>query len=91
MGLSKLHDFFYDLQNSSNTLDRFLHELEGLRRTVTEVTGNESSVHANSSLIASLMIHLEDCAKDVEKWLEVAQKKVLSQGTQGHGHTSRNF
>lgn len=82
-GLTKLYNFFEECRNASKKTNRFLNEINSLRQTVLQVEELISKISAGfepsgTSVLASLKIHLEDCAKDVTRWLEVAEKYIPS-------------
>jgi hypothetical protein len=77
-GLSSLHNFFKDCRDASKTIDQFLRAVASLERTIKDVESLINSVkhvsHASTeSNLASLAIHMEDCTKDIDRWLKEAQ------------------
>jgi len=84
-GITTLLNFYQDCRTASKTVDRFLRELEALRDTTEQVEsliaplGNNGSVDLIGSL-SSLQIQLEDCKRDVERWIVEAQKTRCSFG-----------
>lgn len=78
VGLSSLYDFFKDCRDASKTIDQFVRAVVSLERTIKDV---ESLVHSAKNVhqasidsnLASLAIHMEDCTKDINRWLKEAQ------------------
>jgi hypothetical protein len=91
-GLNNLYNLFQDCRNASKTAERFLDEATKLKETIEEVEKllgrirNVSSDPASSTL-ASLTIHLEDCRKDIARWLVVAQQHAIT----GHSTAKKAF
>jgi hypothetical protein len=78
IGLSSLYDFFKDCREASKTADQFLRALTSLEGTIKDVeTLIDSIKHVSGTLtesnLASLAIHVEDCKKDIDRWLKEAQ------------------
>lgn len=73
-GLSSLYNFFKDCREVSKIADQFLRAVTSLESTITEVESLITSIKGISDtltecVLASLPIHVDDCAKHVEKWL----------------------
>jgi hypothetical protein len=78
VGLSSLYKFFKDCRDASKTIDRFLNVVDSLVVTIEDVERLINSIEQASGAsteinLASLTIHLDDCKKDIERWLEEAQ------------------
>jgi hypothetical protein len=85
-GLSHLYNLFKDCREASKTAESFLNEVTKLKDTLEEVqklVDNLQHVCSGpaSSTLASLTIHLEDCGKDVVRWLIAAQKASISESS----------
>jgi hypothetical protein len=91
-GLNHLYNLFKDCRDASKTAERFLNKVIKLKGTLEEVNQlvdrirNVCSGPASSTL-ASLIIHLEDCGKDVARWLIAAQQNSIS----GHSTAKNAF
>jgi hypothetical protein len=85
-GLNKLYEFVSDCRNASRTVTRFRDELTTLRQTIEEVEALvlqikdpfEDSRHCTFN---SLTFHLENCANNLHKWFEAAQKSDVPDGS----------
>lgn len=78
IGLSSLYNFFKDCRDASNTADQFLRALTSLESTIKDVDRLIKSVPdvsqaSTETNLASLTIHVDDCKKDIERWLKEAQ------------------
>jgi Fungal N-terminal domain of STAND proteins len=77
-GLSSLFNFFKDCRDASKTADHFLRSLTSLESTIKDVESlvtlvkNIPDTSAECTL-ASLAIHVEDCTKDIDRFLKEAQ------------------
>jgi hypothetical protein len=72
-GLSSLYNFYKDLREASKTADQFLRAVTSLKKTIEEVEGliaciNGISDTSTEGVLASLAIHIEDCARDIARW-----------------------
>jgi UDP-N-acetylglucosamine enolpyruvyl transferase len=78
-GIVKLHAFFKDVSSASRTIDRFLQAINQLIKLISDVKNllervAESPIQIGSDFkIAALKIQLEDCSRDVYKWLKLAK------------------
>jgi hypothetical protein len=77
-GLSSLYNFFKDCREVSKTADHFLRAVTSLESSIKQVESLITSVKGISDtstegVLASLAIHVEDCAKDIGRWLREAQ------------------
>jgi hypothetical protein len=82
-GLNHLYNLFKDCRDASKTAERFLNEVIKLKETLEEVKKLVDRIRSvcsdpASSTLASLTIHLEDCGKDVARWLIAAQQNPIS-------------
>jgi hypothetical protein len=82
-GLNNLYNLFKDCRDASKTAERFLNEIIKLKETLEEVEKLVERIrHVCSdpaiSTLASLTIHLEDCGKDVARWLITARQHPTS-------------
>lgn len=78
-GIVKLRGFFQDCASASKTIDRFLRDLNSLIQTLEDVKEIVSKLEKTvavtfdtKTILSSLQIQLEDCAKDVYEWVKVA-------------------
>ena len=85
-GLNKLYEFVSDCRNASRTVTRFRDELTTLRQTIEEVEALvlqikdpfEDSRHCTFN---SLTFYLENCANNLHKRFEAAQKSDAPDGS----------
>ncbi|KAH8659379.1 hypothetical protein BGZ60DRAFT_415138 [Tricladium varicosporioides] len=85
-GLSKLSNFFEDCRNVSKTADRFLRDVSALGKALKDVEtflaqAQTLSGAFHSTDLASLNINVEDCSKDVQRWVKEAEGLVFSLGS----------
>ena len=87
-GLSSLYNFFQACREASKTADQFLRAVTSLASTIKEVESLIGSIKRielseTEGVLASLAIHVEDCAKDVERWVGEARacQMGLGEGT----------
>ena len=79
-GCVKLSGFFSDLSSASKTIDRFLHDINTLLRVLYDVEELASKIYSQTEpsfpdyYVRLLQTELEDCKKDVFKWLEIARQ-----------------
>ena len=78
-GVVKLHGFFKDVSSASRTVERFLLSINQLMKLMADV---ETTLQAISDCptysgedfkVAALAIQLEDCSKNVFRWLQLAR------------------
>jgi hypothetical protein len=74
----KLHGFFKDVSSASRTISRFLQDInkliklmEDVKTLLRSVAGIPAQPGAGFK-IAALEIQLEDCSRDVYRWLQLA-------------------
>jgi len=85
-----LYNFVKDLREASKTADQFLRAVTLLERTIKEVESLIASFKGISDtstegVLASLAIHIEDCAKDIAQWdLEARPCHSEGNGTKGN-------
>jgi len=78
-GVVKLQGFFKDVAGASRTVERFLHDINLLIKTIEDVRAllnTISNVLTSSGAdlkVAALEIQLQDCSKDVYGWLGLAR------------------
>ena len=78
-GIVKLRGFFNEYASASKSIDRFLRNLNSLLQTLEDVKEiavkleNVEGFNAKS-VLASLEIQLEDCARDVYDWVKVGSE-----------------
>ena len=75
-GIVKLRGFFNEYASASKSIDRFLRDLNSLIQTLEDVKEiavklDDVSGFDAKSMLASLEIQLEDCAKDVYHWVRI--------------------
>lgn len=90
IGLSSLYSFFIDCREASKTANQFLRALTSLEGTIKDVETLINSIkhisdNSTESNLASLTIHVEDCKKDIDRWLEEAQSCLP-----GHGPATKS-
>ena len=77
-GLSRLYSFFKDCREASKTADQFLRGVTSLESTIKQVESLITSIKGISDtstegVLASLAIYIEDCTKDIKRWLGEAK------------------
>jgi hypothetical protein len=78
-GIVKLHSFFKDVSSASRTIGRFLQGINQLIKLIEDVKTLlqdvvESPTQPGADFkIAALQIQLEDCSRDVYRWLKLAR------------------
>jgi hypothetical protein len=77
-GMTTLRDFYKDMVSSSKTVNQFLHEINAIIKTMSQVeelcTQPSNSDNENVRFAAAaLKISMEDCSKDVYIWLKEAR------------------
>lgn len=78
-GIVKLHCFFKDVSSASRTISRFLQGINHLIKLIEDVKTLLQSVAESATQlggdfkIAALEIQLEDCSRDVYRWLQLAR------------------
>ena len=78
-GIVKLHCFFKDVSSASRTIGRFLQGINQLIKLIEDVktlllSVAESPTQLGADFeIAALDIQLEDCSRDVYRWLKLAR------------------
>jgi len=85
-GILKLQNFFKDVSSASRTIERFLHDISLLIKTIEDVRSLlscASDALGTDLKIVALEIQLQDCSKDVYEWLRLAKDHHpgLSTGT----------
>ncbi|KAH6662274.1 hypothetical protein B0J14DRAFT_571142 [Halenospora varia] len=84
-GIVKLNSFFSDVSSPSRTIERFLQSLNQLIKLIEDVKSLLSSVAENGAdfKIAAIEIQLDDCSKEVYRWLRIAKEHhpAFSTGT----------
>lgn len=73
-GIIRLKDFLVDIKDASKTVGKFSHEIDLLLQQLQSVQALliEISDRQQRVDVSFLQIHLEDCTKEVESWLEMA-------------------
>ncbi|KAH8670114.1 hypothetical protein BGZ60DRAFT_514821 [Tricladium varicosporioides] len=75
-GIIKFTSFFSDISSASRTIERFLQSLNQLIKLIEDVKSLLSSVADDGAdfKIAAMEIQLDDCSKEVYRWLKVAKE-----------------
>ena len=73
-GIIALKDFYSDVASASTTIGHFLRDLNSLLTALVQVEEvcRKITDPVSNLIVSPLYIHLEDCKKDVFKWLKVA-------------------
>ncbi|KAF4633145.1 hypothetical protein G7Y89_g4979 [Cudoniella acicularis] len=77
-GIVKLHGFFKDVAAASRTIEKFLQDMNFLIKTIEDVRsllGKISTTLPTSTdlKVVALEYQLQDCSKDVYRWLNIAR------------------
>ena len=74
-GIITLKNFYSDMASACTTISHFLRDLNALLTALSQVEEvcRKITDPVSNFVISPLYIHLEDCKKDVFKWLETAR------------------